>query len=114
MNDAELTTALIVALTGQRVDDAGGDLPAALAQIGWDRAAVVSHARAVLAGGGVWPHPVPDELRLSLGSARLLAGIQRAQAELGLFGESAAPPVARRLNADERRLLGEVPPHHGS
>lgn len=114
MSDSELVTAVLWALTGERADAAGGDVHAALMDQGWDRVAVQSHARAVIAAGDVWPHQVPDDLRLRLGSARLLAAVHRAQADLGLFGEQAEPAAARPLNADERRLLQDVPPHHGS
>lgn len=114
MNDAELAEALVWALTGQRSEGGGGDVHALLVEAGWDRAAIASHARAVTAGGGVWPHPVPDDLRLRVGSARLLAAVQQAQVRLELFGDQSAPAQPRALNADERRLMQDVPPHHGS
>jgi len=114
VSDADLAAAVFWALTGERTDAAGGDVHAALMDQGWDSVAVQSHARAVIAAGGVWPHQVPDGLRLQLGSARLFAAVQRAQTDLGLFGQPAEPAAARPLNADERRLLQDVPPHHGS
>ena len=114
MSDSDLAAAVFWALTGAHAEAAGGDVHAALADEGWDRAAIQSHARAVIAGGGVWPHTVPDELRLRLGGARLLAAVQRAQADLGLFGQQVPPAAPRPLNADERRLLQDVPPHHGT
>lgn len=114
MSEADLAAAVFCALTGQRSDSGGGDVHAMLVVAGWDRAAISSHARAVVADGGVWPHPVPDELRHRVGSARFLAAVQREQQRLELFGEHAAPAARRSLNADERRLLQEVPPHHGS
>ena len=114
MSDADLAAAVFWALTGEAVESPGGDVHAALAAQGWDQVAIASHARAVIAAGGVWPHQVPDELRLRVGSARLLAAVQRAQTEAGLFGQPAEPAAARPLNADERRLLQDVPPHHGS
>ncbi len=58
MSEADLVAAVFRALTGGRHDDGGGDLHAVLADEGWDAAALRSHARAVVAGGGVWPHPV--------------------------------------------------------
>ena len=114
MSEADLVAAVFRALTGGRHDDGGGDLHAVLADEGWDAAALRSHARAVVAGGGVWPHPVPDDLRLRVGSARLLAALQGVQRDLGLFGVATAPAAPRALTADERQLQAEVPPHHGS
>jgi len=113
VTDADLSTAVICALTGARLA-VSGDLHATLAGAGWDRAAVLGHARAVLAAGGVWPHPVPDDLRLRVGSAQLMAAVRQAQGDLQLLGQPAGTAVPRALNADERRLLQDVPPHHGS
>lgn len=114
MTDADLAAALSWALTGRLRDGLDGDVLAVLAQQGWDATAIISHARDVTLRGEVWPHPVPDQLRRRVGSARLLAAVQQAQLMLGLFGESASPVARRPLNADERRLLQDVPPHHGS
>jgi len=114
VSEADLAAAVFCALTGQPSDSGGGDVHALLVEAGWDRAAITSHARAMLADGRVWPHPVPDALRLRVGSARLLAAVQREQQRLELFGEHAVPATRRALNADERRLLQDVPPHHGS
>ena len=114
MSDADLVPALSWALIGQHLDGGDGDIHAVLAEEGWDASAIRQHARTVMAGGGVWPHPVPEELRNRVGSARLLAAVQQAQLRFGLFGEPAAPVAPRPLDGDERRLLQDVPPHHGS
>lgn len=113
--DSALAEAIGVALTGcpGLLPEAGPDPLAALAAQGWDRDRIVAHAEDVLGGGGVWPHPVPDEVRVRAGSARLFAALQRLQVGLGLFGRIAAPAPPRPPTADERRLLNEVPPHHG-
>ena len=57
MSEADLVGAVFRALTGGRHDDGGGDLHAVLADEGWDAAALRSHARAVVAGGGVHARP---------------------------------------------------------
>lgn len=116
MSDTELARAVGLALTGQadRLDRITPDVLAALHDAGWDAERILAHAEAVLAAGGVWPHPVPEELRARVGSARLFAVLQRAQQELGMFGRAAAPAPRRPLTADERRLLNDVPPHHGT
>ncbi|MFT3860534.1 hypothetical protein [Micropruina sp.] len=113
MSDADLVAALHFALTGSRYAGGGGDLPAVLVDEGWDASALRAHADAVIAANRVWPHPVPDDLRQRVGSAQLFAAVQRTQRELGLFGQVAAPAAARGLDADERRLMADVPPHHG-
>lgn len=115
MSDSGLAEAVGHALTGRAglLATADPDPLTALAAAGWSRDRIVAHAEQVRAAGGVWPHPVPDELRARVGSARLIALLQRTQVELGLFGRPAAPAVPRPLTADERRLLNEVPPHHG-
>lgn len=111
--DSALAEAIGLALTGLAGSPAGPDPLAALAAQGWDRGRIVAHAEEVLAAGGVWPHSVPDELRMRVGGARLFAALQRLQVALGLFGRTAAPVPPRPPTADERRLLDEVPPHHG-
>ncbi len=115
MSDSALAEAVGFALTGCSgvLTSVDPDPLTALAAVGWGRGEVVAHAEQVRAHGDVWPHPVSEELRARVGSARLIALLQRLQVELGLFGRAAAPAAPRPLTADERRLLNEVPPHHG-
>jgi hypothetical protein len=60
------------------------------------------------------PHPLRGDLAEGLGAAQLQAGVaelrRRLAAGASEAGEVAAP---RPLTADERRLLQDVPPHHG-
>lgn len=114
MSHDALGPALAQALVGEQLPIDPGDPLAGLASAGWDRDALHRHADRVRSAGGVWPHPVAEELRLRVGSARLLAAVQAAQTALGLLGTPARPAAARPLTADERRLLADVPPHHGS
>lgn len=116
MIDPDVAAAVSVALTGQpdAVAPGASDLRTALAASGWDAERLGAHADAVMAAGGVWPHPVPPALRAVVGSARLAAVLQAVQLELGRFGRTAAPARAHPPTADERRLLADVPPHHGS
>ncbi len=115
MTDQALAQALGLALTGESgiVDVSAADPLAGLAASGWSPERILAHAQTARASGEVWPHPVPEELRRLVGSARLFAVLQQVQRDLGVFGRSAAPARARALTADERRLLSEVPPHHG-
>lgn len=111
--------ALAWALTGEALDlpdrpapDADA-LVAELARHGWGAERVRTHALEA-AGVTPWPHPVPDALRAGLGAAQLHAALGAARARLGLDVLAAAPPSRRtKLDADERRLLAEAPPHFG-
>jgi len=109
------------ALTGDdlALDEPGRPEPEALVEAlagaGWSADRIGSHARALLAEEGVWPHPVPSALRAGCGAAQLAAALGRTRALLGLITlETRAPSTRTRLNADELRLMREVPPHHGS
>ena len=63
---------------------------------------------------GRWPHPVPPSLMAGLGPAQFVAALRELGERLGLAPETPVPPAASRpLSADERRLLADVPPHHG-
>lgn len=63
---------------------------------------------------GRWPHPVPTALMAGLGPAQFVAALRELAEQLELARGPAVPPAASRpLSADERRLLADVPPHHG-
>ncbi|MFT3876899.1 MAG: hypothetical protein QM708_10835 [Propioniciclava sp.] len=111
--------AIAWALTGESMDLGDQDAPdpealaAGLADHGWDEARLAEHAREASASG-VWPHPIPDAVRAGLGAAQLHAAIRSAREHLGLAVLSVRAPSRRTsLNADERRLLADVPPHYG-
>jgi hypothetical protein len=103
--------ALAYAVTGRRFDGLGRqqapDLAALAAFLRPQLGADVDPA--VLAR----PHPLPPDLAVGLGAAQLVAAT--AELRQRLAGERQARPVTRQrtLTADERRLLDEVPPHHG-
>lgn len=114
--------ALAFAVTGVRMDDLGQqprpDL-AALARVIIERspdglAGLAARVAERRRAGEVWPYPIPDDLAAGLGAAQRHAAlgdlIDRLQLDL--------PPSTRILvdrppDADDRRLLTEVPPHHG-
>ncbi len=86
-----------------------------LADAGFDASAVSAHAGAVRAEGGVWPHPVPVTWLRRVGAARWSAAVADAVHRLGLDADRAVRSAAPRpLDPDERRLLADKPPHHGS
>ncbi len=110
--------ALAWALTGQRFDlkaDAPDtvELLAQLAGLGWPTERIRRHAGEIIENGGHWPHPIPAELRQGLGAAQLAANIALARKECQLEALVMLPPSPRtELDADERRLMAEVPPHY--
>lgn len=113
--------ALGYALTGQELDlaDEGrpdpASLVAALAEAGWTASRVRAHALGLVNAELAWPHPIPARLRAGCGAAQLSAALGESRRLLGLLALETRPPSARtRLNADELRLMRDVPPHHGS
>jgi hypothetical protein len=102
--------ALAWAVTGVRFDDLGR-------QARPDLEALVEFLRSRL-GADVdpaeltRPHPLPVDLAEGLGAAQLAAAAAELRRRL-----SGPPPAvvadSRALTADERRLLQDVPPHHG-
>lgn len=94
--------ALVFAVTGERRPELGRqdepDLDVVLAASGD-------------ASGGA--HPVPSDLTEGIGAARFVAVLTVLR---GRLAEPDARPVLaeRAPDAAERRLLAEVPPHHGS
>lgn len=105
--------ALGYALTGRELALAApaGDIHALLAELaaaGWDEARL----RELRASSASWPFAVPRTVRGSLGAAQLNACV-RGVVDV-LVPATANVADARPPDADERRLLAEVPPHHGS
>lgn len=90
-------------------------LVGALAEAGWPVGRIEEHARGLVAAEVSWPHQVPVSLRAGCGAAQMAASLRLARSLLGLANLEVRPPSGRRkLNADELRLMQEVPPHHGS
>lgn len=63
--------------------------------------------------GEPWPYPVPAALRSGLGAAQLLAAVAELRRRLELDAAERLVLRDRPPDADERRLLADVPPHHG-
>lgn len=115
--------ALVYAVTGARRPDLGRqgrpDLTALLRLLEEEpgRRGLAAHVQQVVAAGGVWPHPVPPDLMSGLGYAQLTAALTTLRSGLGLTSTAAPRPrvgTDQPVTADLRRLLDEVPPHHGS
>ncbi len=112
--------ALAWALVGQQVELAEPGSPDPeqlvrdLAARGWPAERIREHAVEVVHAEQPWPHQIPPELRAGTGAAQLFAALGRTRALLGLVAlETRAPSARTRLDADELRLMREVPPHHG-
>ncbi len=106
--------AMALALVGERLDLAPteapdvGDLLAQLAANGWERTRIAELAHAAPQR----PFPVAPADRAGLGPAQFTAALGEARAALDLVALDVRPRSARRvLDADERRLLADVPPH---
>ncbi|SDR87680.1 hypothetical protein SAMN04488543_0669 [Friedmanniella luteola] len=102
--------ALAYAVTGVRFDDLGRqprpDLDALTALLRPRLGAEVDVAELTRA------HPLPADLAEGLGAAQLGAAL--AELRRRLTGPSPTVVAGERpLTADERRLLQDVPPHHG-
>ncbi len=113
--------AVAFALTGQRLEPPAAlasqgpdDLLAALASQGFDADRLGQLRTGRMADAQPWPCPVPAKLRQGLGAAQLQAIIQTCQQSLGLRQQQARVRNASApLDRDDRRLLAELPPHHG-
>ena len=107
--------ALAYAICGQRLSELGRqDEPdlAELVRILRDDTDLVSSVQ-VDRRRGDWPHPVPNDLMAGIGWAQFSAALAALITRLDLApGSVAPPPGSRSPDADERRLLNEVPPHH--
>lgn len=104
------TRLLALALTGEQLTLEAPSAEA-LAQAGWDAARLGELRRTRQAAGEPWPFPVPPEALRAIGYARFEARLQALRAELGLDGLVQRPASHRALDADERRLTAERPPH---
>jgi hypothetical protein len=104
------------ALTGRTLSVAGDatNLPSELIRLGWDHERLAALREERMRERLVWPFPVDLDVRRELGFARFDALLDRVRKEMGLAGtKSQAQAPVRPLNADERRLLADRPPHWG-
>jgi hypothetical protein len=114
--------ALTYAITGQRWEDLtesdGPDLDLLVVQIGRRYPGGIDTLRDAAAArrraGEPWPYEVPAELAEGLGAAQWLAALAGLRKRLELGPQPARPVLSdRQPDADELRLLRDVPPHHG-
>jgi hypothetical protein len=104
--------ALAYALTGRRFEDLGHQAAPDLDEVAafLESRLGADLDRTELARS----HPLPADLAAGLGAAQLWAAV--AELRRRLAGPAARGAVAqeRPLTADERRLMQDVPPHHGT
>lgn len=105
------------ALTGLElpVTSAGTeDLVLELAALGWDRARLLEVRASRRRDRLPWPFPVDHQAVQRIGFARFDARLAELRESLRLDAEMRPAHVSDRpLNADERRLVAERPPHWG-
>lgn len=112
MGDRDLSAALGLALTGERLPlSSPSALPEELAHHGFDPDALRALRRARQLAREPWPFPVPLDERRAVGFARFDAALAEARRELGLTGLTSWAQAARPLDRDERRLADDRPPH---
>jgi hypothetical protein len=107
--------ALAYAICGRRLSELGQqgepDLDELVRALGHDTDLV--SAVQVQRRSGDWPHPVPNDLMAGLGWAQFSAALTALITRLDLApGSATRGPGNRPPDADERRLLDDLPPHH--
>ena len=99
------------ALTGEQISPGGGDLPTALAALGWHTERLQALRRSRQEAGQPWPFPVAPEQIRAVGFARFDALLAAARRDLELTGLVPRQRMNRPMDADERRLSADRPPH---
>ena len=90
------------------------EILSALALAGWPPERIRDHAEQTREADEPWPHPIDLDAVRAVGPARWYALLGSALTTLGLDVDPQKPSNRTTLNADERRLLQDVPPHHGN
>ncbi len=114
---------LAYALTGERLaidegEKAGDELDATevldrLRRAGWPKERIQAQAHQLWDQDQPWPHLVGPGDFGEIGAAQWYALLTQLRTALGLDTMPQPPSRRTTLSPDERRLLAEVPPHHG-
>jgi len=115
---ASISSLLAYALTGEDLpmrdtDGSTGDFLAALEEAGWSPDRVRRCASQAWEQQTSWPHPLPSHSLDSVGAARWYAALTEVRAVLGLDAVRLPPSRRTVLTQEERRLMADLPPHHG-
>jgi len=111
---------LSVALTAEDVGDRFPDRLTAqsvlawLAEHGWSIDQLQEHRAACQSAGVAWPHPLAAEQRQKISAARFAALMAEIRQAAGLVGPVRVRQSNVQMTAADRRLLQDVPPHHGA
>lgn len=120
---ARWNAALAYAITGRRWDELAEsgkpELEEVAYEIGRHYPGGVEGLRteiiARLQRGEPWPYEVPADLRAELGAAQWWAALTQLRQRLAVGPQPDRPMLSdRKPDADEQRLLRDVPPHHGT
>lgn len=104
------------ALTGEELpltSPATDDLVGELADLGWGADQLKGLRQQCQEAGEPWPFPVRRDAVAEVGFAVFHARLQALRERIGLTGLRPQPRVVRPLDADERRLSADRPPHWG-
>lgn len=117
MTDSQVARALARALTGEDLPVGSVDaeaLAGELALLGWDAERLHQLRSERMAAQQAWPFVVDVEVQRAFGFARFAARLAQLRELLGASGKVEVPPAPTRpMNADERRLAADRPPHWG-
>ena len=104
------------ALTGEELAVSATDIASLLSELaglGWTAERVRQRAYRLWEQEQAWPYALPPG-RLGSGAAQWYALLGQARAALGLDACQLPPSRRTDLTERERRLLDDVPPHHGA
>jgi len=112
------TGLIIYALTGETpptdpADTTPDVIRACLDDLGWSLDQLRTHAENCRMSDIPWPHPLPAGAKLP-SPAQWYAALTRVIADLGLDSVRLPPSRRTTLTNEERRLMADVPPHHGT
>ncbi|MCL2736101.1 MAG: hypothetical protein FWD75_05650 [Propionibacteriaceae bacterium] len=115
---SSMSSLIAYALTGETLSldpetDSAASLLDALESAGWPPQRVRDQALLAWEEERPWPHPLPPSSVAEVGAAQWYARLAQARALLGLDAVQLPPSRRTVLTPEERRLLTDVPPHHG-
>ena len=99
---------------GDPADRTAETLLADLHEAGWGADRIRTLAAHERAQGNVWPYPVDSAAVAEIGYARWHAILADLLARLGETTTPHPPSQRTTLDADERRLIADAPPHFGN
>ncbi|WP_296141068.1 hypothetical protein [uncultured Tessaracoccus sp.] len=102
-------TGEVLPLSSPEIDD----MVSELADLGWNAGAIAELRRERQDAGEPWPFPVHRDHVATVGFAVFHSRLEALRARLGVTGLRPQQRVRRALNAEERRLAAERPPHWG-